>query len=168
MSIQVQELTAEAFNAFGTFSNLLSIDAQPLADAGSIRFWSDIGGVVNLGPDCANQASMGICRVTWRELAIDVSEFHSKTAEGVLPIDGDVYLHVAPPTGDDVFPVEQAKAFRVPKGTMVVLKPGVWHHAPLATENGASVSCLIVLPQRAYANDCIVRELTSPVAIAKP
>jgi ureidoglycolate lyase len=34
------------------------------------------------------------------------------------------------------------------------IRPGVWHHAPFVLEGAANV--VIVLPERTYANDCVV------------
>ena len=50
------------------------------------------------------------------------------------------------------------QVFRVPMGTMVVLRPGVWHHAPFTVDDDPA-NVLIVLPERTYANDCLVVEL---------
>ena len=81
------------------------------------------------------------------------------TAEGMLPIDNDVIIHVAPATPcDGRVPEEKIVVFRIPKGTMVVIRPGVWHHAPF-TVNDSPANVLIVLPQRTYANDCEVFHL---------
>ena len=70
-----------------------------------------------------------------------------------MPIDGDVLVHVAPAAPGDRFPAEQAEVFLVPKGTMLVLRPGVWHHGPFAL-GAERVSCLVGLPERLYARDC--------------
>ena len=43
----------------------------------------------------------------------------------------------------------------MPRGTLACLRPGVWHHAPYAFGSNL-VNCLIVLPERAYKNDCTV------------
>ena len=90
---------------------------------------------------------------------VDVAEFHTKTCEGILPLDNDVLIHVGPATPSaSKVPLEKIKVFRVPKGTMVVLKPGVWHHAPFSlNKNPANV--VILLPERTYANDCTVVKL---------
>jgi len=91
-----------------------------------------------------------------REPIIDVTEYHSFTAEGILPLDNDILIHVAPATPPDgPVPLDKIRVFRVPTGTMVVLRPGVWHHAPF-TVNEAPANVLIVLPMRTYANDCEV------------
>jgi ureidoglycolate lyase len=48
--------------------------------------------------------------------------------------------------------MDQVEVFRVPKGTLITLRPGVWHCAPFA-ENADIVNILVVLPERTYAND---------------
>ncbi len=160
----VERLSSEAFAPFGTFAALLpSPESRPLGAGEIIRFWPDAGGVVGLGPQGGNQAALGICQVQWRPWQIDTCEYHSFTSEGILPLDGDIMLHVGPPTGDDVPQVERLQVFYVPKGTAVVIKPGVWHHAPFAANEGVQVNTLILLPPRTYANDCVVRAVAPAV-----
>jgi ureidoglycolate lyase len=71
-----------------------------------------------------------------------------------------VLIHVGPATPPNAaVPLDKIRVFRVPRGTLVSLRPGVWHHAPFTlSDNPANV--LIVLPERLYANDCTVVELT--------
>ncbi len=76
----------------------------------------------------------------------------------ILPLDNDVLIHVAPATPAAVVPLDKVRVFRVPRGTMVTLRPGVWHHAPF-TANNQPANVLIVLPERTYANDCVVVKL---------
>lgn len=159
----IKQLTLDAFQQYGTFAPLTPPASAPLVKGDVISFWPDCGGVLDLGPNAGNQLAIGICQVKWRNYAVDVSEFHSSTGEGNLPLDGDILIHVAPPTTDDVVPADQVEIFFVPKGTMVILKPGVWHHAPFAVNQGETVNTMILLPQRTYANDCIVREPKTPV-----
>jgi ureidoglycolate lyase len=114
--------------------------------------------VQNLGG--AALASFSTCRVEKRDPVIDVTEYHSSCGEGMLPLDGDVLIHVGPASAaDGTVPLDKIKVFRVPKGTMVVVRPGVWHHAPFVVD-GDAANVLIVLPERTYANDCIVVELS--------
>lgn len=167
MATIVKQLTLENFQKYGTFASLTPPTSAALVSGDVISFWPDCGGVLDLGPAASNQLAIGICQVSWRELMVDVSEFHTAAGEGNLPLDGDIYIHVAPPTPDDTFPVEQVEIFFIPKGTMVVLKPGVWHHAPFATKPGETVNTIILLPQRTYANDCIVRSPEKPLAFGK-
>jgi len=95
---------------------------------------------------------------------IDTCEFHTSTSEGILPLDGDIFLHVGPVTPDDQVPLADLEVFFVPKGTFVVLKPGIWHHAPFAAEKGRTVNTQILLPPRTYANDCIVKKVEPPLS----
>lgn len=161
-TLRVKPLSHEAFLAYGTFGRLTPPTVAPLAKGEATAFWPDCGGVLTLGPMASNQVAIGICQVSWRPLQIDVCEFHTSTGEGILPLDGDIYLHVGRPTGDEKVPVGELEVFFVPRGTMVILKPGVWHHAPFATKEGEVVNTVIMLPQRVYANDCTVKN-HSPV-----
>jgi ureidoglycolate lyase len=161
-TLTVKPLTLEAFAKYGSFSSLTPPTIEPLADGELIKFWPDCGGVLDLGPAASNHLAVGICQVKWRKLQVDVSEFHSATGEGNLPLDGDVYIHVAPPTAESSISPDAIEMFYVPQGTMVIMKPGVWHHAPFAVQKGATVNTLILLPQRTYANDCRVDELETP------
>lgn len=157
--LKIKELTAEAFKPYGSFAPLTPPTEKPLVDAGVIKFWPDCGGVLSIGPFGNNEVAIGICQVAWRELKVDVTEYHSSTGEGNIPLDGDIYIHVAPPSTGDEPDLDAVEIFRVPMGTCVVLKPGVWHHAPFSTKPDAVVNTIILLPQRTYANDCAVVEL---------
>jgi len=162
--LSVKQLSLEDFQPYGTFAPLTPPTSAPLVGGDVISFWPDCGGVLDLGPLASNQLAIGICQTKWRELAVDVSEFHTSTGEGILPLDGDIYIHVAAPTTSDDAPFEKMEVFFVPQGTIVLLKPGVWHHAPHAAKEGTTVNTVILLPQRTYANDCIVSEIYPPVA----
>ncbi|MEI8207549.1 MAG: ureidoglycolate lyase [Kiritimatiellales bacterium] len=154
--LHVEELTASAFRPFGQFAKLIEPDSECIG-APPIEFFRDaIQG--DFGGDTL--PSFSTCRVLPREAVVDVTEYHSRCCEAVLPLDGDVLMHVMPavPNGDRP-PVDAARIFSVPKGTLCILRPGVWHHAPYAIGDQA-VNVLIVLPERTYANDCVVVELT--------
>ncbi len=154
-TVAVESLDISAFLPFGFYARLINPDTTKIG-AAPIEFYRDML-QLNTGSDTS--ASFSVCRVEPRELVIDVTEYHSACGEGTLPLDNDILLHVAPatPAGDPV-PLDEFRVFMVPKGTMVVLRPGVWHHAAFtADDNPANV--LIVLPERTYARDCTVVEL---------
>jgi ureidoglycolate lyase len=79
-------------------------------------------------------------------------EYHTFTGEGILPLDGDIYVHLAPPTPKGVIPMDKVEAFFVPKGTLLSIRMGVWHGAPFAA-GSEPVNVMCVLPERTYAND---------------
>jgi ureidoglycolate lyase len=153
--VTVQELSVEAFLPFGSYANLIDPNAEKLG-APPIEFFRDMV-VQDLGG--ASLASFSTCRVEKRDPVIDVTEYHSSCGEGMLPLDSDILIHVGPASpSDGTVPLDKIKVFKVPKGTMIVVRPGVWHHAPFVAE-GDAANVLIVLPERTYANDCIVVEL---------
>ncbi|MFH1006063.1 MAG: ureidoglycolate lyase [Candidatus Latescibacterota bacterium] len=154
-TVKIEELSLEAFRPFGCYAHHIDPQAEKIG-APPVEFYrdmlqQDLGGF--------SIASFSTCRVAERERVIDVTEYHSKTAEGILPLDDDILIHVGPATANDQgVPIEKMRVFRVPRGTMVVLRPGVWHHAPFVV-NEPVANVLIVLPERAYATDCTVVEL---------
>ena len=150
-TVSIQELTLERFHIYGSFANMLN-PKSPKIGTPPIEFFRDMT-LVNLGRH--TQVSCSVCRVEPRPPVIDVSEFHNYCGEGMLPLDGDVLIHVAPATANSEIPLDQVEVFRVPQGTFVSIHPGVWHHAPFAVQNEA-VNVLILLPERTYANDCVV------------
>ncbi len=148
-----KKLTAEEFERYGTCSTMLN-PTGPRLGAEPIQFFRDM---VQSTLGAVPVASFGVCRVVKRPFVLDVSEYHNGCCEVVLPLDGDVLMHVAPAGPSKEFPFDDAEVFLVPRGTMAVLRPGVWHHAPYAYGSDV-VNCLIMLPERTYYNDCTVWE----------
>ncbi len=152
--LRYRRLDAAAFAPYGSYAAMLDPEAggRPAPRIGQppIEFFRD---VIQSGIGGDTTVSFGVCRVTRRPPVIDASEYHDGSCEALMPIDGDVLVHVAPAVPGERFPSEQAEVFLVPRGTMVVLRPGVWHHGPFALR-AERVSCLVALPERLYARDC--------------
>ena len=91
------------------------------------------------------------------EMKITQVEYHTTTNEVIIPLDDDMIIHVAEPSGGKPIP-EKTKAFLVPKNTVVKLKACIWHLAPLPNKKD-SLTALIVLPECTYINDCVVVDL---------
>ena len=153
-TIKAEELNVEQFLPFGFYANCINPDTVKIGSA-PIEFFRDM---VQQEMGGASIPSFGVCRVEKRDMIINASEYHNYTGEGMMPLDNDIYFHVGPATVPDAAPpLDDIRVFYAPKGTMIVLRPGVWHHAPFSV-NGDPVNSLIVLPQRTYANDCRVVE----------
>ena len=86
-------------------------------------------------------------------MIVSKAEYHNTTQEGILCLDDDVVIHVAP-AGKEPVP-ELTEAFVVPKGTLVRLHTGTWHLSAMPINKDVA-HVLIVLPERIYFNDCIV------------
>ena len=149
-TIKAQELTLEAFSRYGTFADMIHPDGDITGVPGSIiEFY-------RLAVTAPGEVTgMSVTKVKKRPFVIAKAEYHDNCCEACMPLNGDVYIHVAPATPHGVVPYDRFEVFRVPMGTMVVLRPGVWHHAPFAIDQD-SVSNLCVLPERTYARDCAV------------
>ena len=152
--IKIKELSLESFASYGSYANMLNPECLKLGQK-PIEFFRDM---VRLNLGSYTIASFSICRVENRPLVVDISEFHSSCGEGNLPLDADILIHVAPASRNGEFPADSIEIFRVPKGTMISLNPGVWHHAPFAADCDYA-NVLIVLPERTYANDCTVYQI---------
>jgi ureidoglycolate lyase len=160
-TIAVQPLTQDTFFSFGFFAAMIDPSGEKIGEK-PIEFFRDR---LQLDLGGAPMPSFSVCRVEPREMVVDVTEYHSICGEGILPLDGDVIIHVGPASESNTPPLDRFRAFRVPQGIMVVLRPGVWHHAPFSVD-GRPSNVLIVLPERTYANDCTVVELEADERIA--
>ena len=147
--ISYKPLSLAAFEKYGRYANLLNPTAVKIGQA-PIEFYRDM---IQFDLGSGLPASFSVCRVLKRPFVVDFTEYHDFCPEGILPLDGDVLLHVAPADPGKDFPSDQAEIFKVPQGTLVVLRPGVWHHAPFALSR-EMVNCIILLSERTYKNDC--------------
>ena len=92
------------------------------------------------------------------KMIITQQEYHTTTWEMILPLDDDMILHCAPASAGT--PVtDLAKAFIVPKHTLVKMNAAIWHLAPLPANN-EQLTAMIILPECTYANDCTVVDLS--------
>jgi ureidoglycolate hydrolase len=148
-TVSIQQLSVEAFLPYGTYAQHLDPDGSSSGER-PVAFIPDMV-QLNLGGHTI--ASFSTCRVGPRDPVIAFSEYHTSCGEGILPLDNDILIHVGPPTSARAgLPVDKIQVFRVPLGTAVCLRPGVWHGAPF-TANDRPANVLIVLPERTYAND---------------
>jgi ureidoglycolate lyase len=151
LEIKVQELTKENFEKYGSFCNLINpVDAICGGTGHPVAFYRDMMPVHVPGPSLP---SFSICRVEEREMIIKVGEYHSYATEANIPLEADCITYVAV-AGKGPCPVEKWEAFRVPKGTLVTYRPGVWHCAPFPYDTDV-VNVVVFLPERTYANDCV-------------
>jgi ureidoglycolate lyase len=150
MGIRPRELEREYFRVFGDFENLLDIADRRGDENGG--FFPDLLQFDNNG----KSPSVSVSRVSGKPSWVQSVEIHHKTCEGLLPLDGDVYIFAAPPHWFVDF--SKIEWFKIPRGTMVKLKAGVLHGSPVSA-TGEPVNVLILLPERTYSNDCEFIEL---------
>ena len=151
-TIQVEPLTHEAFAPFGQFSKMESPEGYALC--GELhQFFPD-----RLTADSTHRVGYSPILVKKPEkMVITQQEYHTTTWEMILPMNDDMILHVAPASAGT--PVTHlAKAFLVPRHTLVKMNAAIWHLAPLPA-NEKQLAAMIILPECTYANDCTVVDL---------
>lgn len=146
---EIKELTLEGFSIYGTYADILNPKGVKFGTA-PIEFYRDM---IQLGLGTSNTASFSLCRLEKRDLVIEASEYHNFCGEMIIPLDGEILMHVGPAIAKDEVPVEEIEVFRIPKGTVVCIRPGVWHQAAFAYRC-PSVNILVTLPERTYMTDC--------------
>lgn len=147
---KVQPLSRDTFEKYGSFHSMVQMDSERLGPP-PVEFYRDI-----LQTDLHGcNPGFSVTRISPRPLVAEKFEYHSYTGEAFMPVDGDVIIHIAPAGKKEPVPYEKTEVYLVPKGTMVSMRPGVWHAAPFAAGNEV-VHVLVVLPERTYANDCEV------------
>jgi ureidoglycolate lyase len=144
--ILLKKLTMENFRRYGVYADMLNPE---ISKSGPVSFVPDMARL-DLGHSA--NASFSVTKVEPRKNIINFMEYHTFTGEGILPLDGDIYVHLAPPTPKGVIPMDKVEAFFVPKGTLLSIRMGVWHGAPFAA-GSEPVNVMCVLPERTYAND---------------
>ena len=80
-TLNVEELTMEAFLPFGFYARMVDPDAE-LIGAAPIEFFRDM---VQQDLGTASTVSFSTCRIERRDLVIDATEYHSSCGEGILP-----------------------------------------------------------------------------------
>ena len=148
-TVKVQPLSKEAFSPFGSYYDMEKPEGYALCGELHLFF-----------PDRVTtytQAPMAFSPILVKkpaQMLITQAEYHTTTAELILPLNDDMILHVAPPSAGKPLP-EYTKAFLVPKHTLVKMNACVWHLAPLPA-TADELSAMIILPECTYMNDCTV------------
>ncbi len=150
--IKAMPITHENFAPFGQFYTMDKPKGYALC--GELHsFYPD-----RLTADCNHRVGYSPITVKKPEkMIITQQEYHTTTWEMILPLNDDMILHVAPASAGT--PVtDLAKAFIVPKNTIVKMNSAIWHLAPLPA-NKDELNAIIILPECTYANDCTVVDL---------
>ena len=151
-TIKAVPISAEEFAPFGQFYKMDKPEGYALC--GEIhKFYPD-----RINADSTHRIGYSPIVVKKPEkMIITQAEYHTTTWEMILPMDDDMILHVAPASAGT--PVtDYAKAFIVPKHTLVKMNAAIWHLAPLPANN-QELTAMIILPECTYANDCTVVDL---------
>lgn len=145
-TIKAKPLTKEGFEPYGSYFDMLNPKGNNLGAFYHDHVLFPVSGAMPVGFSTLVSEKAG-------PMIIKASEYHNSTSEGMMPMDDDMILYVAPPSNKQV--PELTEAFIIPKGTFVMIRTGVWHLAPFPV-NQSKIHIMIVLPERIYCNDCTV------------
>jgi ureidoglycolate lyase len=163
LTLPVTALTADAFRPYGRVIELPSRD-QDAAGPGW-RWWAE----TELLPTDGRSFGVGYLDLDPSALGFDWAERHMRTVEAIVPLERECLAYVGPPEHLDeparMPELEAFQVFRVPPGMGVVMDPGVWHGAPLATVRPTRAMVLI-LEGTGKHDVTIVRFEDRPVSIA--
>ena len=155
--MRAEPLTGEAFAPFGAV--LARPESSPDASGPGWRWWAE---ACELRPQ-ERPYAIGFLALDPAEPAFDWAEYHRHTVELILPLDGDCLVYVAPPAEEP----RDFRVFRVEAGTGVLLRPRVWHGAPLAPEH--AMSAAVFLRRGTGKEDTVVvRFPESPLRVEVP
>lgn len=159
--LKIEELTLESFHEFGEFSNMTAPDGYYLGDIPARVYRDRI---------VANYDPTGLVGFLTNEVypreknLVEKTEHHWNTSEVNMPMDGDVILVVGPARKAPDF--DEFHAFRIPKGTMIRLRPGVFHTGPY-TAGKEIVHVLVVVPELMYLKDLHLYPVEEPMEIVE-
>ena len=148
---KAKELTLQDFEQYGSFAKMTDPDGLSVGPK-IHEFFCD---QLVYYTASASPVGLSTSHVLKRPVVVDTTEIHRCCGEIILPLDGDVYIHVGPRSDPAEPPFSKFEIFRVPAGTAVSMRPGTWHFAAFPCTKD-TVSVLVMLPERTYANDCVV------------
>jgi ureidoglycolate lyase len=154
--VKPKELSLESFSKYGRFAKIINPDG-PSVGPKIHEFFRD---QLVFSYASAFPVGISVSHIQDRPRIISVTEIHRDTGELLLPLTGDIYCHVGMCSGHSDPDYSTFEIFRVPKGTAIMVYNGVWHHAgfPCGKDD---VDVMVLLPERTYANDCIVIQIPS-------
>ena len=129
-TIKVTKLTREAFEPYGQV-----LTAEGLESGGnpSTHLWYPQVVVID------DPTSINLMTVIPHEFVLKDFEAHDHTTENLIAMDGDLIVGVAA-AGD--LREDTVKAFYIPCGMGISLKPSVWHAVPFAVGKEVMSVCI--------------------------
>jgi ureidoglycolate lyase len=145
MQVTVECLTSQAFSPYG------EVLGEPFADSAADDVFSvpatDFWHSADFSPGQGGQAEVLWVNYRNTSLTVDTLEVHWMTEQAIVPLNGATLVHVVclGQRGEQQPDLSSLRAFRVPSGLGVKMKPGCWHTSFVA--GGDEVTCLMLTRQ---------------------
>ncbi len=113
-------------------------ECPPDADTEAFTFWDHLGDIdFSIISGAESGASVGVVKsYPQSRWFVPSLERHGETSETLIPTGGNIILVCALSQSGDTEKVDLStlKAVEVQQGQALIIKPGVWHYAPLVKE----------------------------------
>jgi hypothetical protein len=143
------------------YYDIVALGAQkPVFSSDLLEFWCPLGSF----PPYREGYDVGLCRIKKKFTEFDRMERHLNSVEVIVPVNGDLFVPVAPPGASPS--LEDLKIITVRVGEMLNLHEGVWHFAcgPLKK---VPLDYFVYLKRNTPTADLEIKDLPKKVRVAK-
>lgn len=158
---EIVEANADDFQDLGSFFKWSEIKKKkPSLSEVSFDWWGRLETLY-----FTNGMEIGLLRMKKSEMTINKMERHLRTAEILIPIDGDFVVPVCSFNQKDkrLIPTNDICGYYLNKDQCMILKPGIWHWAPFPLQDSGSI--VLMFQQGTPENDLEFRDLEGNAAI---
>ncbi|MDZ8118526.1 ureidoglycolate lyase [Pontiella agarivorans] len=152
MDVKIEPITKSAFAEYGQLLETPPA-AEPTIAVPTVNFWKQQAAFTVDG-----ELEVGFLNVKKMDMIFDDLENHFKTQTGLISLSGDWCIGVGTP-GNEVPEAGSLKAFRIPKGRLVVLHEKCWHTTPYPVDHDESA--MLVMCKKDFLDDDTVYEKIS-------
>lgn len=150
----IEVIAKDAFREFGQVIEM-PVQEAPTIAAETVMFWKQQAMF-----SIAGETEVGVLKVKKQAMVFDQVENHFNTATGLICLDGDCVIGVTTPS-DEVPKADDIKAFRVPKGQLMVLAEKCWHSATYPLDQD-EITLLVIFQKDTLDNDTVFEDLDQP------
>ncbi|QBG48545.1 hypothetical protein EGM51_14465 [Verrucomicrobia bacterium S94] len=136
MDVKIEPITSNAFAEYGQWIEMPPA-TEPTIAVPTVNFWKQQALLTAEG-----ELEVGFLNVKKTDMVFEELENHFETQTGLICLSGDWAVGVAAP-GDNPPKASDLKAFRIPRGQLVVLHEKCWHTTPYPVEHNESTMLVI-------------------------
>ncbi|WP_077341823.1 ureidoglycolate lyase [Pseudocolwellia agarivorans] len=157
MKLAIENVSKEVFQSYGQLIEM-PVKDDPTIAVENVTFWKQQAMFSIKG-----ETEVGVLKIKKQDMVFDQLENHFKTATGIICLDGDCVIAVAPPS-DDIPNVDTLKAYTIPQGQLFVLAEKCWHSATYPIDKD-EITLLIIFQKDALDNDTVFEDISESVEL---
>ena len=157
MKLAIENVSKEVFQSYGQLIEM------PVKDDPATAVEHVTVGKQQAMFSIKGETEVGVLKIKKQDMVFDQLENHFKTATGIICLDGDCVIAVAPPS-DDIPNVDTLKAYTIPQGQLFVLAEKCWHSATYPIDKD-EITLLIIFQKDALDNDTVFEDISESVEL---